>query len=58
VMEACGIAPELFTSTFAVSRVVGWTAHALEQAALRRIIRPSSRYVGPPAPEPVPSAEA
>jgi citrate synthase len=48
VMEACGIPSELFTSTFAVSRVVGWSAHALEQAALRRIIRPSSRYVGPP----------
>jgi citrate synthase len=53
VMEACGIAPDLFTSTFAVSRVVGWTAHALEQASVRRIIRPSSRYVGPPAPQPV-----
>jgi citrate synthase len=56
VMEACGIDPALFTSTFAVSRVVGWTAHALEQAELRRIIRPSSRYVGPPAPQPVVAA--
>jgi len=55
VMEACGIEPALFTSTFAVSRVVGWTAHALEQASQPRIIRPSSRYVGPPAPQPVPA---
>lgn len=55
VMEACGIPPELFTPTFAVSRTVGWTAHALEQARERRIIRPSSRYVGPPPVPPGPS---
>jgi citrate synthase len=55
VMEACGIPPALFTSTFAVSRVVGWSAHALEQADARRLIRPSARYVGPAAPVRVPS---
>jgi citrate synthase len=54
VMELCGIPRELFTPTFAVSRAVGWCAHLLEQAADNRIIRPSSRYVGPPAPQPVP----
>jgi citrate synthase len=47
VMERCGIPRELFTSTFAVSRAAGWSAHALEQVATRRIIRPSARYVGP-----------
>jgi citrate synthase len=55
VMERCGLPRDLFTPTFAASRVVGWCAHALEQHADQRIIRPSSRYVGPPPPQPVPA---
>jgi citrate synthase len=54
VMERCGLPRDLFTPTFAASRVVGWCAQALEQAADNHIIRPSSRYVGPPVPQPVP----
>ncbi|WP_380170987.1 citrate/2-methylcitrate synthase [Kineococcus sp. DHX-1] len=54
VMATCGLAPELFTPTFATSRVVGWCAHVLEQAEDPRIIRPSARYTGPAAPVPVP----
>jgi citrate synthase len=56
VMEACGLPRELFTPTFAVSRTIGWCAHVLEQAGANRLIRPAARYVGPPAPQPVPVA--
>ena len=54
VMDHCGLPPTLFTPTFASSRVIGWCANILEQAADNRIIRPSARYVGPPPPQPVP----
>ena len=37
----------LFTPTFAMSRVSGWIAHALEQRRANRIIRPQSEYAGP-----------
>lgn len=36
----------LFTPTFAVARVGGWTAHVLEQAREDRLIRPHAAYVG------------
>lgn len=42
-----GIPPDLFTPIFAASRVVGWTAHVLEEYDDLRLIRPSARYVGP-----------
>lgn len=47
----------LFTPTFAISRVSGWIAHALEQRALNRLIRPQSEYTGPRDRRWVPLAE-
>ena len=38
---------DLFTPTFAVGRVAGWTAHCFEQRVQDRLIRPPSRYTGP-----------
>ncbi|MEQ8719381.1 MAG: citrate synthase [Acidimicrobiales bacterium] len=56
-LEAAGIPRDLFTPTFVASRVIGWIAHILEQSGDRRIIRPSSRYVGPsPTSRPVGAA--
>jgi citrate synthase len=47
LLHGLGLPAELFSPTFAVSRVAGWTAHCFEQQALDRIIRPQSAYVGP-----------
>lgn len=57
VMEQAGLARDLFTPTFTVSRVIGWTANVLEQAQDSKIIRPTARYTGLPAPQPVPELD-
>ena len=46
LLHGLGMQVELFTPTFAVARVAGWTAHCFEQMALDRIIRPQSAYAG------------
>jgi citrate synthase len=47
LLEALDVPRDAFTGVFAVARVVGWIAHAYEQLAADRLIRPQSRYVGP-----------
>jgi citrate synthase len=46
IMKAVSMEPELFTPTFTASRIVGWTAHVLEQASNNTIYRPQSKYIG------------
>lgn len=47
IFRTIGIPKPLYTPTFSISRVVGWTAHILEQATCNRLIRPRSEYDGP-----------
>jgi citrate synthase len=47
LLHGLGLSTELFTPTFAIGRVGGWTAHAFEQQRTGRLIRPQSVYIGP-----------
>jgi citrate synthase len=47
LLEGLAFPPAAFTCVFAMGRVSGWLAHAREQVAHGRLIRPQSRYIGP-----------
>ena len=47
LLHGLDLPPAFFTPTFAVGRVVGWSAHCLEQLRDGRLIRPQSTYIGP-----------
>jgi len=46
LLNSVGIPVDLFTPTFGVARIAGWTAHILEQAGDNRLIRPLAEYTG------------
>ena len=46
LLRELGVPSELFSGTFAVTRMAGWIAHCREQEAVERIFRPQSEYVG------------
>jgi citrate synthase len=46
VLDAIGIATDMMTPLFAMSRIAGWSAHIIEQWADNRLIRPRGNYVG------------
>ena len=48
VLYHLGFPLSMFTSFIVTSRVVGWTAHVLEQYANNRLIRPRALYDGSP----------
>jgi citrate synthase len=54
VLEAAALPREMFSTTFACSRIVGWLANVLEQIEDNRIFRPVASYVGPSAPREFP----
>ncbi len=43
-----GFPTEMFTSFFVMARITGWSAHVVEQLGANALIRPLSRYTGPP----------
>jgi citrate synthase len=47
LLHGLGLPTQLFTPTFAIGRVLGWSAHCLEQLGEGKLIRPQSAYVGP-----------
>ena len=46
LLYSIGIPVDAFTCMFAMSRIVGWTAHVYEQQANNRLIRPLSNWTG------------
>jgi citrate synthase len=46
VLRGVRIPTDLYTPTFGLARMAGWSAHILEQADKNRLIRPESTYVG------------
>ena len=47
LLHALGFGREWFTPTFAVARVIGWLAHAIEQRDSNVLLRPRAVYRGP-----------
>lgn len=46
LLDGLSMPRSAFTPLFAMGRIVGWTAHALEQQRIGRLIRPASLYIG------------
>lgn len=46
IMRSIAMPTQLFTPTFSIARIVGWTAHAIEQQENNVIFRPQSEYIG------------
>jgi citrate synthase len=49
LLGALGFPADMFPALFACSRIVGWSAHLVEQWRDNRLIRPKAHYSGVPA---------
>ena len=48
VYDMLDLPPELYTPIFAIARIVGWSAHRIEELANNgKIIRPAYKPIGP-----------
>ena len=47
VLQGVGLSPDLFPATFGLARIAGWSAHAIEQAGVDKIIRPDAKSSAP-----------
>lgn len=46
VLRTINLSKELYTPTFTLSRIAGWSAQIIEQSENNRLIRPSCVYIG------------
>lgn len=49
LLAGADVPPTMFPALFACARTAGWSAHILEQAGRRGVLRPVADYVGHPA---------
>jgi citrate synthase len=55
-LHLAGVPEEMYESTFAIARAIGWSVHIQEQISANRIFRPDAHYAGPSYPRKLPSA--
>ncbi len=52
ILDYAEVPPHMMPAMFTCARTGGWCAHIMEQKRTGRLVRPSARYIGPPARKP------